>query len=163
MSNDYPGGERGDGALPLGGGPNDIVGHKTMLDGSHEPLLRFEANALLAACDAAKQRRLESMPTEQDAIDAMFEAYTRLKELGWREAIYCPKDGTQFAMIEPGSTGVHQGFYLGEWPEGRWTDGDWGMRPCLFKLSPEDEAKRKTRMTEAARAYKLQDQLNHKS
>lgn len=137
MSGDaYPGGKRGDGAIPMGPEPREIVGHKTLCDGSHLPLYRAEAEAMLAACDAAKAKRAADMPDEQSAIDAMMEAFTRLKELGWREAIYCPKDGSTFKAIEVGSTGIHDCCYQGEWPNGSWwvLDGDmWPSRPILFK------------------------------
>lgn len=51
--------------------------------------------------------RAQSMPTEKDAIRAMYEAWTRLKELGWREGEYMPKDGKRYAGIQSGSTGIH--------------------------------------------------------
>lgn len=114
-----------------------IVGHKTFSDGHHEPLHQSEAAALIAASDAAKARRAEQMPDERTAIDAMFQAWLRLKELGWREAQYCPKDGGAFDAIEPGSTGIHRCRYEGEWPKGSWwieDDGDlWPSRPVLFR------------------------------
>lgn len=116
--------------------PDDVVGHKTLRDGSHLPLYRAEAEAMLAACDASKAKRAADMPDEQSAINTMMEAFTRLKELGWREAIYCPKDGSMFKAIEPGSTGIHDCYYEGEWPKGSWwvVDGDtWPSRPILFR------------------------------
>jgi len=115
-----------------------IVGHKTMADGSHQPLYESEAKEILERCDAEKAKRAADMPTEQDAINEMWRAFQRLRELGWREAIYCPKDGSAFKVIEPGSTCIHDCSYMGEWPKGSWwihDDGDmWPSRPCLFKL-----------------------------
>ena len=116
--------------------PDDVVGHKTLHDGSHLPLLRSEAEAIMAAADAAKAKRLADMPDETAALRCLMEAYTRLKELGWREAMYCPKDGSTFKAIEAGSTGIHDCHYEGEWPKGSYwvTDGDvWPSRPILFK------------------------------
>jgi hypothetical protein len=118
-----------------------IVGHKTFSDGKgghwHEPLRKREADEILARCDAAEKKRAADMPTEKDAIRAMFDAWLRLKELGWSEAIYCPKDGTNFQVIEAGSTGIHECYYDGKWPDGRWwiaSEGDlWPSRPILFK------------------------------
>lgn len=120
---------------------DQFVGHKTFSDGQgghyHEPLTRAEADAIWAECERLEAKRAEDMPTEQDAINAMFEAYQRLRELGWREAMYCPKDGSIFKAIEVGSTGIHDCFYLGEWPKGNWEypcEGDlWPSRPILFK------------------------------
>lgn len=118
-----------------------IVGHKTYRDGvlgfRHEPLRQREAEALIAAADAAGRRRAELMPDEQAAIRMMFEARQRLMELGWNDAIYCPKDGSEFDAIEPGSTGIHRCHYRGEWPNGHWhiaSDGDlYPSRPVLYR------------------------------
>lgn len=147
--------------------PDDIVGHKTFDTGEicpetgfpalrHEPLTRAEADALWEAAEAAKRKRSEDMPNEQAAINAMWEAHQRLKELGWSDAIYCPKDGSHFKVIEPGSTGIHDGAYEGEWPKGSWWvyDGDvWPSRPVLFRLYPEDQAKEDARREEARKRF----------
>ena len=84
-----------------------IVGHKTYRDGinfRHEPLRASEANALLAATDALAKQRADLMPDEGAAIRMMFDAWQRLRELGWNDAVYCPKDGSIFNAIEAGST-----------------------------------------------------------
>lgn len=148
--------------------PDDIVGHKTFSTGEtdpatgfpalrHEPLTRAEADALWDKCESAKKNRAELMPDEKTAIKTMFDAWLRLKELGWSESMYCPKDGTSFFAIEAGSTGIHDCSYSGEWPKGSyWISGDgdlWPSHPILFRLSPEDEAKEKERMSEAAARY----------
>ena len=120
---------------------NPVVGHSTFQnpDGSfrHEPLRKSDADVIMAEVEAASKRRNELMPTERDAIQAMFQAWYRLKELGWKEAIYCPKDGSTFLAIEAGSTGIHQCHYSGDWPDGSWwthSDGDlWPSHPILFK------------------------------
>jgi hypothetical protein len=85
-----------------------------------------EMDALLTELDDQKAARTAKMPTERDALLQMFEARQRLEELGWRDAIYCPKDGSEFSAIEFGSTGVHLCTYSGEWPTGSWLvhDGD---------------------------------------
>lgn len=141
------------------GRPDDVVGHKTFDTGEidpetgfpklrHEPLTRAEADRFWKAAEAAKASRAERMPDVKAALDAMHDAYTRLKELGWREASYCPKDGTHFQVIEPGSTGIHDANYTGEWPKGSWWvyDGDvWPSRPILFRLYPEDQKKEEAR------------------
>lgn len=120
----------------------NIVGHKTVLDEKgnrkHLPLYESEANEILAQIDAADKKRLELMPDEESAIKMMAEAFQRLKELGWNNACYCPKDGSIFKVIEPGSTGIHDCQYLGEWPNGTYgiiSHGDiWPSNPILFKL-----------------------------
>ncbi len=116
-----------------------IVGHKTMADGSHKPLYESEANEIIEAIRVDEARREAAMPTEQAAIAHMFDGWLQLKDkFGWRDAIYCPKDGTIFDAIEIGSTGIHDCSYEGEWPNGRWwvhAEGDmWPSRPVLFRL-----------------------------
>lgn len=116
---------------------NEIVGHGTLADGSHVPITRKEADAIWARAEQEKADRALDMPTEADALRAMHSAFTRLKELGWKEAEYCPKDGTPFHIIEPGSSGVHHCTYDGDWPTGHYWVHDagdlWPSRPCLFK------------------------------
>ena len=117
------------------------VGHKTFRneDGTfrHEPLYESEANALWEQIKAAKAEREELMPDEETAIKVMMDAYQRLKDLGWSNPVYCPKDGSVFKVLELGSTGKHDCIYRGEWPEGGWwilEGGDiWPSRPALFK------------------------------
>jgi hypothetical protein len=96
------------------------------------------AAAVFAAWERSKRRRAREMPTEQDALEVMFRGWYRLKELGWRDAIYCPKDGSSFLVVEPGSTGIHRAHYWGEWPTGTWFVEDGGdlypSTPTLFKL-----------------------------
>ena len=119
---------------------DDVVGHKTIRgdDGKlrHEPLSRAEAGAIWEACEKDKDARAEAMPDEAAALKQLDDAHTRLKELGWSEAIYCPKDGSMFSAIEAGSTGIHTCRYEGKWPDGRWWvyDGDvWPARPILWR------------------------------
>jgi hypothetical protein len=108
-----------------------------------------EALSLFERADAEKAQRAADMPNDKAALSAMFTGYQRLEELGWRDAIYCPKDGTVFDAIEPGSTGIHDCHYMGEWPNGSWwvhEAGDlWPSHPCLFRLktakNPPSESK----------------------
>lgn len=149
-------------------GPDDIVGHKTFDTGElcpetgfpklrHEPLTRAEADAIWSAAEAAKAKRAVDMPDERAALNAMFQAWSRLKELGWREAMYCPKDGSAFKVIEAGSTGIFDCHYQGEWASGHFLIADggdlWPSHPILFKLLPEDQAKYDAKMAEAKAKY----------
>ena len=121
--------------------PDEIVGHKTFSDGHggfrHEPLTRAEADALWENVQAAKAKRAADMPDVPAAIRAFTDAYRRLEELGWGGASYCPKDGSEFEVIEPGSSGIHRCVYRGEWPDGHWWilhDGDMSpSRPVLWR------------------------------
>lgn len=105
---------------------------------------------LVSAGDAEKDARAKLMPTETDAIDLMNQAYQRLRELGWKEAIYCPKDGSEFDAIEAGSTGIHPTHYSGEWPTGGWmvaSGGDlWPSHPCLYRPTKKEIADREERV-----------------
>lgn len=130
----YPGPEHT--GMPI---PDDpIVGHVTFSDGHHEPLRKSEAEAIWSESEKAKALRAEQMPDEQAAIRALFGAWLRLKELGWKEAQYCPKDGSEFDVIEPGSSGIHRCRYDGQWPTGHWwiiAEGDLRpSRPVLFRV-----------------------------
>lgn len=117
---------------------SDYYGHMTLKDGSHVPLSKEDAEALFTRAEEDKKKRAEFMPTESEALELMSQSVQRLHELGWREAIYCPKDGSIFDAIEAGSTGIHDCIYQGEWPNGHWyilADGDvWPSHPILFKL-----------------------------
>ena len=120
--------------------PNPIVGWATTTEGEHVPLRADVAEQIFEAAAAAKAKRAEDMPTEQDAINRMFSAFQRLKELGWTEPQYAPK-GVPCEVIEAGSTGIHSAEYWGEWPSGSWNiyeAGDiWPSNPVLArKASP---------------------------
>ena len=116
-------------------------GHMTMTDGSHIPLSKDDAEQLWRACEKAERRAAEEMPDEVAALRVMARAHGRLQRLGWRDAVYCPKDGSEFEAIEAGSAGIHRCIYQGEWPDGSWwiiADGDmWPSRPILFRPLPE--------------------------
>lgn len=118
-----------------------IVGHKTFRDGQgyrHEPLRQSEAEVIMARLDAAQAKRAADMPTEQDAVRAMWEAWQRLRELGWREGRYMPTTGERFATIELGSTGIHSCRASSDGSKTTWVtyDGDtWpsSKPPALFR------------------------------
>lgn len=150
--------------------PDDIVGHKTFDTGErcpdtglpmfrHEPLTRAEGEALWAAAEKAQADRAERMPDEQAAIRAFFDAQTRLKELGWRDGVHIPRDGTMVKVIQIGSTGIFDCDCRGEWPDCTWTTYDEhdaypsSQHPAFFKLNPEDQAKYDARMAEARERY----------
>lgn len=124
---------------------NDIVGHKTKWDAErqefyHEPLSRAEADVLIESIRNADAKREALMPDEDAAIQMLFDAVIRLKDFGWKNAMYCRKDGTEFLALEAGSTGKHRCIYKGEWPTGSyWIIGGGDMRPSrpvLIKETP---------------------------
>jgi len=77
------------------------------------PLHKETAQAILWLCEAQDKARRELMPDVRNAINMFTDAFHRLKQLGWNDAIYCPKDGTVFEVIEPGSSGIHRCHYEG--------------------------------------------------
>ncbi|MDE2470298.1 MAG: hypothetical protein KGL35_16515, partial [Bradyrhizobium sp.] len=99
------------------------------------------------------------------ALRAMQDGWIRLKELGWRDGVYCPRDGTHFQVIELGSTGIFDGDCHGEWPRCTWTTYDEhdvypsSQAPSLFKLYPEDQAKYDARMAEAVARYRAETEV----
>lgn len=129
---------------------DEIVGHKIIRreDGStvREPLTKTEADEILAIVRKQEARRVELMPDEESARAMFFDAWLRLKQLGWNDACYCPKDGSMFEVIEAGSSGIHACNYVGEWPKGTYwihAEGDlWPSRPVLYRKAPSNaEAK----------------------
>ena len=82
--------------------------------------------------------QVPATPDERAALTQMFESYVRLRELGWNDIMYCPKDGRVFDSISFASVGIHDCRYVGEWPKGRWEilDGDiWptSIPPAMFR------------------------------
>lgn len=142
-----------------GGAVTEFQGWMTLADGSHVPLPSEQAQKIYDAAMAARSKRAADMPDVETALRVMTEAYHRLEELGFRNAVYCPKDGSAFEVIEAGSSGIHRCSYHGDWPTGSWwveDNGDlWPSRPILYRLYPEDEAKRKAKMEAASVAYEM--------
>ena len=104
--------------------------------------IKGSADEIWARAKANEAKRAELMPDDEAALDYLLAAYQRLKEMGWRDICYCPKDGTVFEAISAGSTGVHPCYYEGDWPNGRWWTLDagdlWPSRPILFRLIGEN-------------------------
>jgi hypothetical protein len=105
-----------------------------------------QAEAIFTAVKERDEERQARMPDTIAALDQASVARERLRKLGWNDGIYCPKDGNDFALIQWGSTGIHRGHYMGQWPDGHIYCGDFLIHPhgVMFKdiasLSP-DEAK----------------------
>jgi hypothetical protein len=88
-----------------------------------------QAEAIFAVIKRSDAEREAAMPDTQAALHHASVGQERLRKLGWSEGIYCPKDGTRFALVEWGSTGVHAGFYTGKWPDGHIYCGDFLVQP----------------------------------
>lgn len=85
-----------------------------MSDGTRKALTSDEAKAIWQQIEASTKERAEKMPDAESALRSMISAEERLKELGWRDARYCPRDESEFAVCEIGSTGMWKAFYSGE-------------------------------------------------
>jgi hypothetical protein len=132
---------------------DEIVGHKTFATGEicpetgmprfrHEPLTRKEADALWQAVEAAKAKRVADMPTEQDAVNALWSAQQRLKELGWDEprgysVRELREEGKEAMLIEFSSSGIHRGHYHAVKGDDVWWIGPDGSpsHPCLVRAT----------------------------
>lgn len=108
------------------------------------PILPAISTLLDHLAEVAKARA-ELLPREEGALAVMKLAMERLADLGWRDALYAPKDGTPFDAIEAGSIGIHTCVYLGKWPDGAFfyeEAGDlWPARPAMFRLKESGEGK----------------------
>ena len=97
---------------------------------------REDIETIFKAAEQQKNDRARLMPDVETALTVLTQAFHRLKELGWREAMYCPKDGSYFEVIEAGSSGIHTCNYFGKWPNGWWISeaGDlWPSHPILWR------------------------------
>jgi len=65
----------------------------------------------------------------------LFDAWHALKLLGWQEPRYFqwPPDGTEFELIELGSTGIHRAVTSSGQKNCVWIDGDWPSQPFLVR------------------------------
>jgi|TARA_R100000093_G_scaffold41509_5_gene21717 hypothetical protein len=108
-----------------------------MSDGSREPIRANEAETIMAQIEAGRVVRREQLPDLKACLTMLGRVSERMRELGWKDAIYCPKDGSPFEAIEFGSTGIHVAGYEGKWPKGSWWvygGGDmWPSRPILWR------------------------------
>jgi hypothetical protein len=105
-----------------------------------------QAESISAALRERDEERQARLPDTIAALDQALVALERLRSLGWRDGIYCPRDGTSFAVIEWGSTGIHRAHYMGKWPEGHVYCGDFLSPPHgkMFKAIADlsdDESK----------------------
>lgn len=133
---------------------NEYYGHGTRVDGTHVQFTGEEAKALWEEIEQNKARKAMAMPTTEDAIRTMFDGFDRLRDFGWRGGIYCPKDGSPFAVITHGSTGIFTGVYVGDWPDGEamiedcFTHSDGFVWKPLDQLTEWEEAQRQKSMKE---------------
>jgi hypothetical protein len=88
------------------------------------PISQMTIEVALEHIGELERRRAELMPDIHVTLRVMLMVWQRLRDLGWNDPIYCPKDGTLFQSIEFGSTGIFDCRYVGEWPDGHWESLD---------------------------------------
>lgn len=89
----------------------DYHGTMRMADGSRKAMTAEEAKVLWDAIKTTQKNRAEHLPDARSCLTALYSAKERLRELGWRESTYCPRDGSVFAVCEIGSTGMWTAFF----------------------------------------------------
>lgn len=147
--------------------PNEIVGHKTLSDGKgghrHEPLTRAEADAIMAQVEASKARRAELYPDAEACAKALWDAWYRLKELGWKEPMYAPADARLKKTVSAGSSGIHDAYCDHIDPDCRrhwWhpSEGDlWPHKPLLYypdEQEQREDEERGAKIREAGRRFR---------
>ncbi len=105
----------------------------------------MDAHEILRSHEAQKAARAEQLPTEYDCFRVLNQAFIRLEELGWRNAVYCPKNGDAFLAVEGHHSKPFRCMYMGDWPDGGWWELETGelypARPTIFKpLDKTDSA-----------------------
>lgn len=85
----------------------------------------------------AEKERAERESWAHPNMPKMNELMQAITKDGWRDIIYCPKDGTLFLAWSPSHRTPFKCLYRGNWPDGSWwaiCDGDmWPTLPILFK------------------------------
>lgn len=88
-----------------------------------------------AECDKKERSQRESWAHEN--MLKINDLMLAIKQDGWRDIIYCPKDGTEFLAWSPEYKTPFICKYMGNWPNGSWwafCSGDmWPALPILFK------------------------------
>ncbi|MEN3238924.1 hypothetical protein PUR29_36425 [Methylobacterium ajmalii] len=107
------------------------------LSGPVAELLPLDFDRMLAAIEARGTALARAMPDEAAALRVLDTAYERLKALGFRAALYCPKDGKARQFIEAGSLGIHVGHREADGTVWLADGGDlWASNPILFREMP---------------------------
>lgn len=139
----------------------EYSGSGRLADGSRVMFTPEMAKALWEASEAAQAKAKIDFPDEQTALREISRAMQRLRDFGWSDGIYCPKDGSEFEIIEAGSTGVFRCRYDGEWPDGMWMTFDdcdvypSSRPPLMFRRLPEAQAEYDRKMKAAAKRWAI--------
>jgi hypothetical protein len=124
---------------------SEYHGHKTLTDGSHVPLSKDEAEALWKSVEDARDKRNAAMPTARDALSALIDAETRLRDLGWSlGGGLRVRRGDECAVTQMGSTGMWRGRVDDEGKYVHFGDSVASPRKCFLKpladLTPDERS-----------------------
>lgn len=97
---------------------------KTVLPEKLDAPSTLDGISMMDRIEARAKARRQRVPTEEDAFRLSHDCFERLKELGWREIQYCPKDGTEFDAYCFGDLVSFDCTYEGQWPDGMWVQHD---------------------------------------
>jgi hypothetical protein len=83
----------------------------------------------------ANQMRPKVTAAECAALAKLFDAHQALLREGWTEPQYFkfPKPGTEFELIELGSTGIHRAVHHTDGEKTCWVDYEWPSNPFLVR------------------------------
>lgn len=120
------------------------------------PETRAALDEMWAAIKRSNAEDDASMPDTFAALIAMNRARSRLEKFGWKSGVYCPKDGSSFAVIQFGSTGIFAGGYVGTWPDGDIWIADETAAPqaCMWKPIDALTDAERTRMNACVEDHK---------
>lgn len=77
-----------------------------------KPTPQLALGKILAEAQIRRRERADHLPTTNHCVVALLQTVERLREIGWRDACYAPKDRS-FDAIVMGGSGVHRCQWLG--------------------------------------------------
>lgn len=122
----------------------EYSGSMTTTDGKRVMLTPAQARAIWEECERKDAERAKTYPDSLSCLRAMSSAEERLKQLGWRDGRYCPRDGSTFATCQVGSTGMWKGFWSEDSSKDTFSPGyiiaaDCVHRPSEMYFKPLDK------------------------
>ena len=75
-------------------------------------LMTQDISKILMTAQLRRKERAEHLPTTDHCTVALLQVMERLRELGWRDAEYAPRDRS-FNAIVLGGSGVHRCMWIG--------------------------------------------------
>lgn len=119
-------------------------GAMTTIDGKRVALTPEQAKAMWQQIEHEDAKRALALPSSLDCLKAMCSAEGRMKQLGWRDGRYCPRDGSAFAVCQVGSTGMWRGYWSDNGNKDKMAEGyiiaaDCVHRPSEMYFKPLDK------------------------